>query len=156
MYAALRMATLVAAKRDEFRIVHASIQRSHVHLLVEAESGEALTRGLSGFLISAARHINGALGVRCARVFERYHARSLATPREVRNCIAYVLNNWRHHGEHRARDAARWRVDKYSSAVAFDGWAELDQGAVEGWCTSTKCQATAASGLARAAPRLRP
>ena len=128
MYEAIRVATLVAAKRQDLRIVHASIQRSHLHLLVEAESGEALTRGVAGFLISAARHINAVLGVRGARVFERYHARSLATPREVRNCIAYVLNNWRHHGEHRTCETARWLVDKYSNAVAFDGWAELGDG----------------------------
>ena len=55
--------------------------------------------------ISAARNINRELGERTGdkqsdRVFaDRYHARVLKTPRQVRNTIAYVLNNWRHHGE---------------------------------------------------------
>jgi REP element-mobilizing transposase RayT len=120
MYAAIRAATTIAAKHDDFHIVHVSIQRTHLHLLAEARTGPALTRGMCSFLISAARHINAALGTH-TRVFERYHARSLRTPREVRNCLAYVLNNWRHHGEHRR---ATWLVDKYSTAVAFDGWRE--------------------------------
>ena len=40
-----------------------------------------------------------------------------------------MLNNWRHHDEHRKPIAAHWLVDKYSSAVAFDGWKELGVGA---------------------------
>jgi putative transposase len=122
IFDAVRAATIVVARHDDFRIIHLSIQRTHLHLLVEARSGRALTHGMCSFLISAARHING---VRRGRVFERYHARSLRTPREVRNCLAYVLNNWRHHGEHRRTS---WLVDKYSSAIAFDGWKELGHG----------------------------
>jgi hypothetical protein len=39
--------------------------------------------------------INGALG-RHGRVWsDRYHARALATPREVRNALVYVLQNFR-------------------------------------------------------------
>ena len=44
-------------------------------------------------------------------------------PREVRNCIAYVLNNWRHHGEDRARS---WKLDPFASGVCFGGWKELE------------------------------
>ncbi|HEY3806522.1 MAG TPA: hypothetical protein VGL61_28150 [Kofleriaceae bacterium] len=125
LYAAIRAATTVVARHDDFRIVHLSIQRTHLHLLVEASSGRALTHGMCSFLISAARHINRAIHASGARVFERYHARSLTTPREVRNCLAYVLNNWRHHRE----KSRRALVDRYSSAIAFDGWKELGRGA---------------------------
>ena len=38
MYQAMREATIVAAIRERIRIVHISLQRNHVHLLVEAES----------------------------------------------------------------------------------------------------------------------
>lgn len=126
--AALRAATVVVGRHDDLRIVHLSIQRTHLHLLVEAANGTALTRGMSSFLISAARRINRAIRARGGRVFDRYHARTLGTPREVRNCLAYVLNNWRHHGEHRNRVTSHWLVDKYSSAIAFDGWKELGRG----------------------------
>jgi putative transposase len=125
IFAAIREATVVVGRHDDFRIIHVSIQRTHLHLLVEANSGRASTHGMCSFLISAARHINRAVRARGGRVFERYHARSLKTPREVRNCLAYVLNNWRHHAEHRRTS---WLVDKYSSAIAFDGWKDLGRG----------------------------
>src|SRR5215813_4490226 len=78
MYKALRDATITAALRERFRIVHISLQRTHVHLLVEADHKTALTRGMQGFTISAARNINTALGARARRrrgkVFvDRYH-----------------------------------------------------------------------------------
>src|ERR1041384_2661392 len=78
MYKALRDATITAALRERFRIVHISLQRTHVHLLVEADHKTALARGMQGFTISAARNINTALGDgkrrRRGRVFaDRYH-----------------------------------------------------------------------------------
>ena len=132
MYAAIREATITAAKREDFRIVHASIQGTHVHLIVEAQNRTALAKGMQGFQISAAKHLNRAISERrgerrCGSVFtDRYHPRALSSPREVRNCIAYVLNNWRHHGEHRARFAVSWKIDPYSSAIGFWGWKELE------------------------------
>src|ERR1051325_8164382 len=44
MYKAMRDATITAALRERFRIVHISLQRNHVHLLVEAEHKAALAR----------------------------------------------------------------------------------------------------------------
>jgi len=61
MYQALRWATITAARRGRFRIVHVSIQRTHVHMLVEAKNAQALARGMQGFQIAAARNINAML-----------------------------------------------------------------------------------------------
>src|SRR5262249_58192322 len=55
-YRAIREATLTTARREDFRIVHVSIQRTHIHLLVEANHKDALASGLQGFQISAAKH----------------------------------------------------------------------------------------------------
>src|SRR3954470_10051571 len=44
VYQAVREATLTTARREDFRIVHLSIQRTHVHLLVEADDEGALAR----------------------------------------------------------------------------------------------------------------
>jgi len=44
-HVAIRAATRVAARREDFRIVHISIQRTHVHLLVEAKSQQHSHRG---------------------------------------------------------------------------------------------------------------
>ena len=123
LYAAVRDATITVAKHEDARIVHMSIQRTHVHLIVEAKHKTALARGMQSFLISAARQINRALEQRGTVFGDRYHATILRTPRQVRNCVAYVLNNWRRYGEDRGRS---WTIDPFSSALSFGGWKELD------------------------------
>ena len=131
-YLAVREATIVTAKREDFRIVHMSIQRDHIHLIVEADSTAALSKGVRGFSISTARQINKAITARggdrrTGRVIsDRFHARPLTSPRAVRNTISYVLSNWRHHGEDRAPFAQTWRVDPFSSGALFPGWQELE------------------------------
>jgi REP element-mobilizing transposase RayT len=131
MYMALREATIVTAKREDFRIVHMSIQRNHLHLITEADSTSALSRGIRGFSISAARQINKAFTARGDRrtgrvIADRYHARPLTSPRAVRHAISYTLSNWRRHGEDRAPFARSWTVDPFSSGALFAGWRELE------------------------------
>jgi putative transposase len=123
LYEAIRAASVIAARHDDFRIVHLSIQRTHLHLIVEAKHKTALGKTMQSFLISAARMINRALGQRGTVFGDRYHATVLRTPRQVRNCVAYVLNNWRHHGDDRDR---AWKLDPFASGVCFGGWKELD------------------------------
>jgi REP element-mobilizing transposase RayT len=136
MYLALREATIVTARREDFRIVHMSIQHNHLHLIVEADSKGALTSGVRGFSISAARQVNKAITARggdrrTGRVIGgRFHARPLTSPRAVRNALAYVLSNWRHHGEDRAHFAQSWKVDPFSSGAVFFGWKELEDSPV--------------------------
>jgi REP element-mobilizing transposase RayT len=120
-YRAVRHALAVTTRRmDDFRIVHVSIQRDHIHLIVEAEDRDRLARGMQGFSVSCARQLNRRLGRRGAVFADRYHAVQLRSPRQVRSALSYVLNNWRHHGAD--RDADRTMYDPYSSARAFDGW----------------------------------
>jgi REP element-mobilizing transposase RayT len=133
MYRAIRWATLTAARHDDFRIIHTSIQRTHIHLVVEARDRMRLARGMQSFQISAARLINRAHRAhRRGTVFsDRYHAHILATPSEVRHAVGYVLNNWRRHDEHRRSALARtWKIDPFSSAIAFAEWRELDDSPV--------------------------
>jgi REP element-mobilizing transposase RayT len=107
-------------QEDGFRICQVSIQGTHIHLIAEAENNDLLSRGMQGFEISLAKRLNTALG-RNGEVFpDRFHMRVLRTPREVRNAVAYVLGNWRHHGEDRVFPGRA--VDPYSSGAAFDGW----------------------------------
>ena len=136
IYRAVQRASVTSAgysrSAGRCRICHISIQGNHIHLLVEADNKEALSRGMQGFEISCAKRINAALtertGVkRRGSVFaDRYHARALRTPREVRNCLGYVLNNWRHHGEDKAPFAKTWKVDPFSSGALFPDWKELE------------------------------
>jgi REP element-mobilizing transposase RayT len=129
-YQAIRKAMLVVLARTDFRIVHMSIQRNHVHLVVEAESKRALARGMQAFQISAARRLNqvdldGSGRARRGPVFpDRYHEEVVTSPTRMRHTLSYVLNNWRRHKEDRAPYAKTWHLDPYSSAVSFEGWAE--------------------------------
>ena len=132
MYLQFREATIVTAKRENFRIVHMSIQRNHVHLLVEADHKEALSRGMQGFSISAAKRVNATItartGVRRTGkvVDDRFHARPLTSPRAVRHALAYVLNNYRRHGEDRVGIARTWKADPFSTGPLFFDWKELE------------------------------
>jgi len=142
LYSAMRAATIAVAlselhwKEDgAFRIVHISIQRNHVHLLVEADNKYALANGMQRFQISAAKHVNREVSIqrrlakrRRGSVFpDRYHMEIITTPRQARHALAYVLNNWRKHREDmESSDARQWKVDPYSSGVMFAGWRERE------------------------------
>jgi REP element-mobilizing transposase RayT len=136
-YQAVREATMVAARRERFRITHLSIQRTHIHILAEAEDAMALARGLQGFQISAARNINTALRSagrrRKGSVFaDRYYVVVIRSPKQMRCALSYCLNNWRKHREDRSGTPSTWLLDPFSSAVSFSGWKELE-GMTEPW-----------------------
>ncbi len=131
MFQAMREATIVAAIRERIRIVHISLQRTHVHLLVEAEGNQALARGMQGFQISAARNINTMLGDghrrrRGAVFVDRYHLEVITSPRRARHALGYVLNNWRKHCEDQEGLASTWLIDPFSSGISFPDWKELE------------------------------
>lgn len=130
MYEAVRNALRAVLPRvAEFRIVHFSLQNTHVHLIVEASGQKQLANGMRAFQISAAKRINAVYSRRRriehrGRVFtDRYHAEDLGSVRQVRNALAYVINNWRRHRD----DAGTYRLlggrlDPYASGLAFAGW----------------------------------
>ncbi len=102
--------------RDDFRVVRHSVQRDHLHLIVEADDKKALSRGMRGLAIRCALAVNRALGRRGALWGDRYHASALRTPRMVRNALVYVLANAARH----LRAVAG--LDPCSSAPWFDGF----------------------------------
>ena len=107
---------LAAVSTPRFRVLHYSVQADHLHLVVEADGPTAFERGVRGLAIRVAKAVNRVLG-RHGRVWgNRYHARLLRTPREVRNALVYVLQNVRKH----IRGARG--LDPRSSARWFDGW----------------------------------
>ena len=133
-YKAVREATLTTARREDFRIVHLSIQRNHLHLLVEADDKGALASGMQGFQISAAKHLNAAVSKhrlgprRRGPVFpDRYHAEVITTPTQARHALSYVINNWRKHREDRTEVTRSWKIDWFSTAVMFPGWEEYGE-----------------------------
>jgi REP element-mobilizing transposase RayT len=120
----LRRALVQAAearRSDVFRLIHFSVQGNHVHLLVEASDKRALSTGLRALGVRIARALNVVMRKR-GRVLGRYHARPLATPREVRNALVYVLQNARKHALQYGRALPAGWLDPCSSAPWFDGW----------------------------------
>ncbi len=113
----LHGALRAGGERFGMRLVHFSVQSNHVHAVVEAQDARSLSRGMRGLVVRIARALN-LLWRRAGRLFaDRFHARILRTPREVRNALAYVLCNARNHG------LRLLGVDPCSSGAAFDGWA---------------------------------
>jgi REP element-mobilizing transposase RayT len=105
-----------------FRVPHFSIQRDHLHLIVEAEDGH-LSSGIRGLVIAMARRLNQFFG-RVGRIWaDRYHRRDLTSPRQTKNALTYVLNNDLKHALRGPETiGGRAEVDVYSSAFLFDGW----------------------------------
>ena len=117
----LRRAFSAARERFGFRLVHYGVQADHIHLLCEAPDGRCLSRALQGLCIRIARRLNAELGRRGRLFADRYHARALSSPREVRNCLAYVLLQRRRHGAKRAVGITSV-LDPCTSGGCFDGW----------------------------------
>ena len=121
VFPTIRQALAKATRaRADFRITQFSVQGDHVHLIVEADSAAALSRGMQGLAIRVARAVNQLVG-RAGKVWaDRFFSRELRSPRAVRDALAYVLNNFR---KHRATGASR--IDPYSSAPFFAGFRGL-------------------------------
>jgi REP element-mobilizing transposase RayT len=113
-----------SAEKDGFRVVHFSVQTNHLHLLVEAADAAALARGLQGLAIRIARGVNRAAGRRGKVWADRYHARVLKSPREVRHALAYVLQQARRHVDPTRGIIEPGWIDPRSSGRWFDGWRE--------------------------------
>ncbi len=104
-----------AAERFGVRITQFSVQGNHIHMLVEAPATEALSRAMQGFGIRVSKGLNTMMG-RSGRVLaDRYHARPLRTPTEVRRVVAYVRNNHRKHMAEIGKPLVRSFIDPYSS-----------------------------------------
>jgi len=125
LFLGVHRALIQGRERFGFRVCEYSVQGNHIHLIVEANDRRALWRGLQGLSVRIARTVNRELG-RVGGVFaDRYHARALKTPLEVRRALRYVLHNRAHHrGVRRARDSRAW-LDPCSSAASFRGWLGL-------------------------------
>ena len=114
-----------ACVRHGFRVVHYSIQRDHVHLLIEANNNRSIACGM--------KSVGARIGKLANRLFQRtgkvldgrYHLRPLRTPLEVHRALRYVLLNHRHHAAQRHgrnRLIERAAPDPASSGRWFDGW----------------------------------
>ena len=117
----IEKALVLGKENAGFRVCQFSVQRDHMHLMCEAKSAAALSRGMQGLCIRIAKRLNSLLQRKGTVFADRYHAVNLKTPRQVRNALAYVLNNFRRHNEVLG-DVPSNLTDDRSSADWFDGF----------------------------------
>lgn len=107
------------AQKFGLRLLHFSIQGNHLHLIFEARNNETLAQGMRSFggrIGKAIRRKAGGVG----SVFDgRYHLHAIATVSEMKNALAYVLQNTAKHSK------LLNHLDRYSSAPYFDKWRKL-------------------------------
>jgi REP element-mobilizing transposase RayT len=116
-------ALFARASEKGLRLLHFSVQGNHLHMIVEANEGVALARGMQRLLSRLAMTIN-AIAMRHGKLWrDRYHRRDLATPQQYRNALVYVLFNIRQHALN-GNDVELWSeaLDPCSSAAWFTGW----------------------------------
>ena len=100
---------ILNSRSHGLRIIHFSLQSNHIHLIVEAESNEVLTRGMRSLTVTFAK------GLQKGRIqIERYHLHVLKSIRETKNAVHYVLFNKQKHGK-----GTYSKIDEYSSLLGL-------------------------------------
>jgi REP element-mobilizing transposase RayT len=106
-------------EKPGFRVTHFSVAGSYLHLIVEADATEALSRGMQGLGVSVAKRINFASRRRGPAFDDRFYAYPLATVRDVRRAFDYVLHQAAA-GLHRRGMPIPRRPDPFTSEAAYD------------------------------------
>jgi REP element-mobilizing transposase RayT len=113
-------------EKPGFRVVHFSVQGTHLHLIVEADRVGALSRGMQGLGVSMAKRINFTSGRRGAAFDDRFFGRALRTPRQVANAVDYVLQNQERHLRRQGlTPAAQQQQDPFCSEALRHAGPEL-------------------------------
>lgn len=121
-FASIRQTLEDGSQRPGFRIVHYSIQKRHLQLILEAQNRKVMARNLQGFFVRLARGLNRVWDNEGSIFADRYESKVLASPKEVRAALLGVLNDWRRQGRQPAG-----KPDPCSSGAWFDGWRERDR-----------------------------
>lgn len=101
---------ILNSRKHGLRVNHYSLQSNHIHLIVEAESNEILSRGMRSLTVTFAR------GLKMGKIqIERYHLHVLRAVRETKNAILYVLFNQQKHEK-----GKNSQIDEYSSLLSLN------------------------------------
>ena len=105
---------ILNGRRKGLRIIHYSFQKNHVHLIVEADSNQVLTKGMRAVTVTM------AMGMKKGRIqTQRYHLHVLKSLRETKNAVRYVLFNEQKH------EKGNSRAGEYSSTLTMANAMEL-------------------------------
>jgi putative transposase len=122
-FALIRECFAKARENRNLRLVEFTVLSNHLHLIVEADSSQNLSRGMQGLCVRLARALNLALK-RSGRVFaDHFHSKLLRAPTQLVNAIRYVLDNARHHyGESGADSFSSEAANAPAVLAAPAGW----------------------------------
>ena len=126
--------------RDDVRFVEMSAQRDHIHMLVEADDRQSLSRAIQGLCRRIGHALNKLWNRSGPIMADRYHDRELTSPRQVWTVLRYLFNNDVKHGCARPDNCP----DPYSSGGWFQGWCE---GVKEIFCEGARPMARAREWL---------
>ena len=93
----VQRAMWAGATRFGFRLVHYAVMGNHLHMIVEAPDRRALARAMKGLGVRVARALNRVMARTGRVVGDRYHARMLKTPTEVKHARHYLSTNAHEH-----------------------------------------------------------
>jgi len=114
---------LARAKRNGVRVVHYSVQRDHLHLIVEGKNRGDLSAQMRKLFSRIALAVN-AIAKRRGRLFrDRHHREELDGPTKTRNALVYVLfNDRKHHAQNGGAITEEFlqELDDHSSVAWLD------------------------------------
>jgi REP element-mobilizing transposase RayT len=103
---------IVQARAKGLRVIHFSVQRDHIHFLLEAKDKVLLGKSMQAMMISLAKSLKFASKTSHKKIFiDRYHVHILKTLAEIRNAKLYILGNALKHG------AIKAQFDPFSSVI---------------------------------------
>ena len=109
---------LAAKVRFGCNLLHYSIQRNHMHLVLLAPDSKSMSRWAQGYCIRLAKALNKLWG-RSGKVWrDRFHSTFTRCTYGMQRMVNYVLNNARKH----KLDIPKGEVDPYSSAPWYTKW----------------------------------
>jgi REP element-mobilizing transposase RayT len=86
-----------SSKEYGFKLVHFAVMGNHIHMLVEANGKEALSRGMQGLNIRIAKTLNRVMGRHGQVLSDHYNAKILKTPSQTIAARGYLLRNAKKH-----------------------------------------------------------
>jgi REP element-mobilizing transposase RayT len=101
------------------RIIHFSVQRDHVHMLIEAENKKQLGESMRALSISLSKRFSFTLKKKVKALKNRYHLHILKSLQEIKNATNYILHNGQKHGITDVHDF-------YSTAINFSDFRASD------------------------------
>jgi REP element-mobilizing transposase RayT len=93
------------------RIIHFTVQRDHIHFLIESQNIKQLGQSMRALSISLTKRFSRVLNRKIKALKTRYHLHILESLKEIKNVANYIKNNGKKH-------RVTQNVDFFSSHVS--------------------------------------